>query len=162
MNRTKLPVFTPVVPILLMITLFAACSEPTERVYTGSAIQIDYGSAEEILDGQWIEVDGIRFTHTSDVEISTHEDFYITATQVEYLEVMSPVDTHTIALQFTSRLQEAMRNINRESEEGPVHHVQVVQDLHLFGASRVTLRSDEGEFTVRTSAVYGAPVQVVE
>lgn len=151
------------VPVLLVGLLAMIGCEPAEyRSYTGKAIQIDFGAMEGVTEDQWIEVEDIRFTHTQDMYQFANETLYLPTSQVEYEETLTPMNPHEVALHFASRLQETMNIANSESEDGPVYQIKVVQDLNLYGASLLTLRAEEGEFTIRTSREYGIPVQVVE
>lgn len=151
------------VPVLLVGILAIIGCEPTEyQSYTGKAIQIDFGSMEDVTDDQWIEVEGIRFVHTQDMYEFASETLFLPTSQVEYENTLTPMNPHEVALHFASRLQETMNIANSKSEDGPIYQIKVVQDLNFYGASLVTLRSEEEEFTIRTSREYGVPVQVVE
>lgn len=151
------------VPMLFIgILAFIGCEPAEYRSYTGTAIQVDFGSMEDVTDDQWIEVEGIRFEHTQDMYEFANETLFLPTSQVEYENTLTPMNPHEVALHFASRLQETMNIANSKSEDGPVYTIKIVQDLNFYGASLVTLRSEEGEFTIRTSREYGVPVQVVE
>lgn len=148
---------------ILVIIIFIGCSteRSAENTYRGKIIQLDFSHAEMIEEGEWIEIDGVRFTHSRDLDKAYTDTYSLPATQTEWFGKKSMIDLHTIVLLIQSRLNAIERS--EAYDQKTKNHVKASQDLLLYGQSIIRLRSENGEaFTVKTSPGYPIPIEVLE
>lgn len=142
------------------LVVFAACTGGSDPyTYTGRHIELDFSSMETTIEDQeWVEIDGIRFTHYTDFLQAHRDDYCLPASRSVWKEMDSPVHPHTIAVTLGSQLKSVQLGMKERK-----NRIIVDPELFLFGQSRLQLkREDESEFTIRTSPGYRVPITVLK
>jgi len=84
----------------LLFVLFINCSKPTVT-YIGKEIKLEFAGVRTIENDHWIEIDGIRYTHSSNFERQQDSLILPASKTVYYIgerERFEPVNPYTIAI----------------------------------------------------------------
>lgn len=114
------------------------------------------------MNGDWIEVDGVRFTHYLDLDLVIEERPHgLFASESGPDENrLAPVDTHSIMLNLVHQFEYVQGRY--PEEEGGGSGVRALHDVEMYGGSILRLvNEDEEPFTIRTSPGYRLPIEVV-
>lgn len=154
------------ITFLFVACCLAACESNTNTksdtsTYSGSLIEVDFNNKKRISDQDWIIIDGIKFTHFSDLKKSQKDEFSLPASRVTLSEgdeeFNSVTNKYTIAIMLGNYLD--MIN-SREENIGGVRVQR--RDLLLSSGIMRLQKPDSSKFVVETSKNYSADIKVIE
>lgn len=145
-----------------IVTVFSGCS--TGQTYEGRVIQIDFQNMNDIKDEEWIEVDGVRYTHYEHFQKAYKDEYSLPASREVYYLVkednnvkrFAPVSDFAIAIALGNFI-----DLTHSKKDTTLARVKINQRylMHTFG-KLILQRPDSTEFTVRTSEGYPARISV--
>lgn len=152
--------------LLFSISLISCQGSGTPNEYTGTIIELDYLNIDTIENHDWIEIDGLRFIHLSDMNEINETPWSISASNV-YLNPDLMPDRSTsytgmsIAIDLGNLLAGINKNENLTADHGITYQV-LNQPLLLTHGRLRFMRSDSSKITLRVSPEYPVEVQIVE
>jgi hypothetical protein len=158
--------------VFILSFSLTSCGGESVKEATGTVIELNYApTIGEITGGQWIEIDGYRFTH-----YETHEEyhqgeyslpatrFYIieeaqnTGEEIKLMEPFSPIN---IAIRINEYLH-ILNDSNPENRDEGFELLNISPQLLLVSGKLRIARKDTTEFTVRSPADYPVEFYALE
>ncbi len=143
----------------ITILLISSCKmNSTQKGY----VELNFSSSTSIEHGDWIEIDGLRFTHINrldhldELPLSLPASYTLVSDDPQYSQLKEPVPGISIAIVFASLIHD----INRTVAVDDLEHKYTVLNpslIHLNGRVFVT-RADSLMPAIETSEGY--PVQI--
>lgn len=146
-----------------LLMFYSGCNNV--QTYEGRVIEVDFQNMDDIQDEEWIEVDGIRYTHYEHFQKVYKDEYSVPASREVYYLVkgdnqnvkkFAPVSDFTIAIALGNFI-----DLAHSKRDTTLARVKINQRylMHTFG-KLVLQRPDSTEFTVRTSKDYPADITV--
>lgn len=147
--------------IILFSVLLLNCFE-RYPVYQGEKIEISYQRVPLLKDGEWIEIDGRRFTHVQRVSEADKIPFSLPTTEVIMSEkndkvFTDKINSSTVALHIARYLRQM--NFTSKDDLKYIFHEQ--PKLSLMGILTIS-KSDSSDVVIRTSEGYLPLVKVLK
>lgn len=146
---------------LILFTVLNGCKKEA-NTYTGKYITVDFSRVSEIKDQDWIEIDGIRYTHQSDYYKIFKDPYSIPATmiieEINGKQRREPFNRFSIAIALGNNID----LVSSQSEKDLAKIDLNKRYLHLTLATLSLARSDSSSFTVRTSLDYEPVIKVLK
>ena len=147
-------------PVLLTV-LFTACTQSNSGY---KAIEIDFLNVRTLEEGDWIEIDGVRFNHVKAYEEVEANVLTLPASRITRGPQRSREDyTEPFpSLNIGYLLASYLHNINKEAKLMVEHdHTYTIinPDLMMAMGKLQFIRADTSEFKIKTSPDYPVPIR---
>jgi|AntRauTorcE11897_2_1112592.scaffolds.fasta_scaffold02277_3 hypothetical protein len=155
--------YSGIILALGFLFLMAGC---TESDYSFEAVEIDFLHVDTLKEGDWIEIDGVRFTHVKAFEDVQEQEFTLPASRItrggERREGFTePFPSLNIGYLLASYLY----NINKDDGLSADHnHTYKIIDpdlMHALGKVRI-MRGDSSKIQIVTSENYPAQIRSIQ
>ena len=149
--------------VLCFLFLIVGCIQSDER-YEG--VEIDFLHVDTLKEGDWIEIDGVRFTHVKAFEDVKEQDLTLPASRITKGEERREGYTEPFpSLNIGYLLSSYLYNINKEGGLGVDHNYTykiIDPDLmHALGKVRI-MRGDSSKIQIVTSENYPAQIRSIQ
>lgn len=147
------------------MAFLGGCDADTGHTYEGRVIEVDFQFMDDIKDEEWIEVDGVRYTHYEHFEKAYKDEYSLPASKEVYYLVkgddknvkkFAPVSDFAIAIALGNFIDRV-----HSKNDTTLARVKINKRylMHTFGRL-ILQRPDSTVFKVRTSNNYPAEITV--
>jgi hypothetical protein len=146
---------------LLLSLLILGCNSNT-KTYVGKEIKLDFTGVRSIEDQDWIEIDGIKYTHYSNYEKQSQDSISLPASRSKYFvrdtEKFEPVNPFTISILLGSHV-----DANSYKNDHSIAVVKEDQQFLMYTHGTLILHNKNGEnVTVITPKDYPVSIEVLD
>lgn len=146
---------------LLLSVIILGCNYNTET-YIGKEIKLDFAGVRDIEDQDWIEIDGIKYTHYSNYEKQSQDSVSLPASRSKYFlretEKFEPVNPYTISILLGSHV-----DANSYKNDHAIAVVKEDQQFLMYTHGTLILHNKNGEnVTVKTPKDYPVSIEVLD
>ena len=146
---------------LLLSVIIFGCNSNTET-YVGKEIKLDFAGVRDIEDQDWIEIDGIKYTHYSNYEKQSQDSLSLPASRSKYFyresEKFEPVNPFTISILLGSHV-----DANSYRSDHSIAVVKEDQAFLMYTHGTLVLYNKNGEnVTVKTPKDYPVSIEVLD
>ncbi|MCC5914748.1 MAG: hypothetical protein JJU46_10270 [Balneolaceae bacterium] len=147
--------------LIILFLAFISCKpgDVQEKGFT----QINYSNVQSLEAGDWIEIDGVRFTHVDRFEELDSLEYAIPSSAVvtdETSELKEPIPGITVAMLLGGRLQRLNREQSGSESDKNTYHILNPALIQVRGVLNFT-RSDSTVATIKTSEGYPAEIRTI-
>lgn len=160
--RSRLQLLSPLVICLMFLFSFGCQSNDV----TLKAVEIDFYNVKTLKEGDWIEIDGVRFRHVQAYETVEDSIFTLPASRITRAAKERGTDAtepfpsfnigYMLAVQINSINKDSIFSVNHQYT-----YRLVDPDLVLALGKVRFIRSDSTKVHIRTSSDYPAPIREI-
>lgn len=158
--------------VFLLIISLPGCGGEAVKEVTGTVIELNYApTTGEIVGGQWIEIDGYKFTHYETAEefnkgvnpLPASRFYTIEEAQNtgEEIQLMEPFTPNNIAFFINDYLNQFNQS-NPENRDEGFEILNISPQLLLVSGRLRIARVDTSQFTVRSPKDYPVDFYVLD
>lgn len=143
----------------IFILIAASCYDSNDNVYQSEIVEINFLNTTDLKDGDWIEIDGVRFKHFKSMESAAQYKFSLPASRIVRYDAMleedysEPFNGMSIGIMMGDYIAGINKNDSLMVNHDYQYQVPNPQSLLAFG--RLTFhRADSTRFTIITSPNY--------
>lgn len=150
--------------LAIFLLLFTGCQQ---QPATLSAVEIDYLHVNNLEEGHWIEIDGVRFEHVKAFEDVKERLFTLPASQItraadmRQTEFTEPMASINIAIMLAGYLHNINVADNLHVSHDYTYQVINTPLLHNLGKLQF-IRTDSSDIEISYSIDYPAKVSIIE
>lgn len=151
----------------LIINVGISCQHEPQNSYGGNKFEINYLHTDGYQDGDWIQIDGIRFIHERNLNEISKTNNKVPASVVlkdslgPEKTFEAPYNSLSIAILIGNKLNKIAKADS--SNESNRNKLRVVNKPLLMTKGRLTvIKNDSSFFEVKTSNKYPAKIRVTE
>lgn len=146
------------------LILFSGCVQPEQRY---EAVEIDFLNVRTLEEGDWIEIDGVRFNHVKAFEEVDEQLLTLPASRItkraegRRTDFTEPFPSLNIGYLLTTYLH----NMNKEGHLKVDHdHTYIIlnPDLMYAVGKLQFMRSDSTKVQIKTSSDYPAQIRSIQ
>ncbi|WP_440999189.1 hypothetical protein [Fodinibius sp. SL11] len=148
----------------LLLVLIVGCTSLNHESYEGKKIEINYLHKDGFIEGDWIEIDGFKFTHLERMN-NVMDNNYAVPTSEVIKDSLGPekvfksdFNSLSIAIMLANKLEKRSESDQDSSENLLITNKPL---LMTNGKLRI-MKKDSTIFRVQTSKNYPAEIEVLE